>query len=209
MQFEHHQRVLFIGDSVTDSERTGSAAPYGNGYVNILRNFLLGRYPAHNLTILNRGVGGNTVRHLAARWQTDVLAEYPNWVSILIGMYDVWRHFSGDPKDAVPIEEFRTTLRGLVQETQNKIGAKILLLTPFMIEPDKQNPIRQLMVLYARAVELIAADFKAPLVNLQDAFDLKLPVTAPQYWGTDAFHPGGAGHALITQAVMKVIGYEI
>lgn len=35
------------------------------------------------------GVGGNQVRDLEARWQTDVLGLASDWASVLIGINDV------------------------------------------------------------------------------------------------------------------------
>ena len=68
MLFERGQKVVFIGDSITDSGRRDASAPYGNGYVSLVRAFVLGRYPELGLTFENRGIGGDTVRHLDARW---------------------------------------------------------------------------------------------------------------------------------------------
>src|SRR5882724_7395995 len=75
--FEAHQKIVFIGDSITDCGRRDEAAPYGNGYVSLVRNLLLARYPEQQLTIVNKGIGGNTTRDLAARWKKDVILEQP------------------------------------------------------------------------------------------------------------------------------------
>ena len=72
------QKIVFIGDSITDCDRRRGRAPYGDGYVNIVRNLLLARYPAYKLTVVNRGIGGDTTRNLAARWERDVIAEQPD-----------------------------------------------------------------------------------------------------------------------------------
>src|SRR5689334_13593891 len=94
-----HQKILLIGHSITDAGRRGPAAPYGEGYVAMVRNFLLARYPQLGLTFANRGVSGDTVRDLDARWERDVIAERPDWLSIGIGINDVWRAFGGNPHE--------------------------------------------------------------------------------------------------------------
>ena len=78
MLFGSGQKIVFIGDSITDCGRCGRAAPYGDGYVSLVRNLVLARYPHLGLTVVNRGVAGDTTRELAARWQRDVLAERPD-----------------------------------------------------------------------------------------------------------------------------------
>jgi lysophospholipase L1-like esterase len=209
MLFEHHQRIVFIGDSITDSDRGGAAAPYGDGYVSMVRNFMLARYPEYNLTFLNQGVGADTVRNLAARWERDVIAERPDWLSVMIGINDVWRHFAYNVQEAVPLEEYRVTLHRLLQRAREATGAHLILMQPFMIEPNHQNPMRQLMDVYGSTVELIAKDYDAPLVRTQAAFDAVLASTQPSLWAPDQIHPGGPGHAVIANAFLKTIGFEL
>jgi lysophospholipase L1-like esterase len=70
------QTVLFIGDSITDADRNNRAyKPFGFGYVHFVANFLLAKYPAYNLNIINTGISGNTIRDLKSRWQKDVVAK--------------------------------------------------------------------------------------------------------------------------------------
>jgi lysophospholipase L1-like esterase len=209
MLFERHQRILFIGDSITDSDRAGSARPFGNGYVRMVRDFMLARYPEYNLTFINRGVGGDTVRNLAARWERDVIAERPDWLAVMIGINDVWRHFAYNVSEAVPLDEYGSTLRRLLQRAREATGARLILMQPFMIEPNRQNPMRQLMDVYGSQLELIATEFGAPLVRTQAAFDAALTVTRGQFWSSDQIHPGGPGHAVIALAVLNTIGFVL
>ena len=69
------------------------------------------------------GVSGNTVRILAARWDTDVVALEPEWLAVMIGINDVWRQFDGvDSNSAVPLEEYgrRTTASSSVPGRRSK-----------------------------------------------------------------------------------------
>ena len=106
------EKVVFIGDSITDcGRRTEQDGPYGKGYVSLVRALLHARYPAHGLTIVNRGIGGNTIRDLAARWQEDVLNEAPDWLSVKIGINDVGRLIAGNLADHVGLDEYEATYR--------------------------------------------------------------------------------------------------
>ena len=136
MIFDREQKVLFIGDSITDCGRRQAHAPYGNGYVALARAFLLSRYAALGLSVENRGIGGNTVRDLAARWQEDVIAERPDWLSIKIGINDVWRTISNRLQEAVPLDEYELTLRQLLEETTSRLpGVRLILVEPYIIAP--------------------------------------------------------------------------
>ena len=94
MMFEADQRIVFIGDSITDCGRRDVRAPYGDGYMSLVRALVTARFPAVPLTWVNRGVGGDTVRDLAARWERDAVGERPDWLVVMIGINDVWRAFT-------------------------------------------------------------------------------------------------------------------
>ena len=143
MIFEAGQTILFIGDSITDAGRRVEAPPYGRGYVAYCRSLLLARYPELGLQIHNRGIGGNTVRDLQARWNEDVLALRPDWLSVKIGINDVWRRFGGDPHQAVPLNEYVVTLRELLLRARDRAGARLIVMEPYVIESDPDEPMRR------------------------------------------------------------------
>jgi lysophospholipase L1-like esterase len=209
MFFEQRKKVVFIGDSITDSGRRDVAIPYGNGYVNMIRSFLLARYPELGLTIVNKGINGNTVRELAARWETDVVTEHPDYLSVCVGINDVIRQFSGDSSTAVFPDEYKNTLRSLIKRAQDTSGARLILMTPYMIELDPNQPVRKQLDAYGAMVVALAGELFIPVVKLQDAFDTALKYTTPTFWSDDQFHPNGPGHAVIAQAFLRVVGYTL
>ncbi len=136
MIFKQGEKLLFIGDSITDCGRRGEVhAPYGNGYVNLARALLLARYPELGLQIVNRGIGGNTVGDLAARWETDVIAEQPDWLSVKIGINDVWRLVANRLNESVPQDEYEQTLRRLLDDARRRTDARLILMEPYVIAP--------------------------------------------------------------------------
>lgn len=209
MIFESGQKVLFIGDSITDCGRRDAAAPYGSGYVSLVRSFVIARYPELGFTFENRGVGGDTVRHLDARWSQDVIAERPDWLSVKIGINDVWRTFGGNAHEAVPIDEYEQTYRRLLQQAVDETGCRLIIAEPYVIEPDRSDPMRQHMDAYGRVARALAEAFGAVNVRTQDAFDVALESTSPPDWAHDRVHPNLAGHAVIAQAFLRAIGFEL
>jgi lysophospholipase L1-like esterase len=209
MLFSSGQTILFIGDSITDADRRGRAAPYGDGYVSQVRNCLLARYPELRLTIINQGIGGNTTRDLRARWPRDVLAHRPDWLSLKIGINDVWRAFGGNAREAVPLPEYTANLRHLLDATRAETPARLILLTPYMIEPDRAHPMRAAMDRYGQAVKALAVEYGAVLIDTQAAFDAALQHTAPAAWADDQIHPNGPGHAVLALAFLRGVGFEL
>ncbi|WP_026369157.1 SGNH/GDSL hydrolase family protein [Kallotenue papyrolyticum] len=207
MIFSTGQTILFIGDSITDAGRQ-HAPPYGDGYVSLIQALLQARYPELGLRVINRGVSGDTTRELLARWERDALAEQPDWLSLLIGINDVWRSFGANPHAAVPLPEYEANLRSLLGSARER-GARLILMTPYMIEPERSVPMRRQMDWYGAVVRRLAAAMEAVLVDTQAAFDAVLRHTPPEAWATDQIHPNRAGHAVIALAWLRAVGFSV
>ena len=83
---------LFQGDSITDGNRSRNNDwnhVMGHGYQYIIASKLWYEFPQKHFHFFNRGVSGNRVMDLAARWQTDTIDLKPDLLSILIGINDV------------------------------------------------------------------------------------------------------------------------
>jgi lysophospholipase L1-like esterase len=206
--FEPGQRIVFIGDSITDCGRRDSDPPYGNGYVSLVRALVTAGHPELGLMWTNRGVSGDTVRDLDRRWEVDAIGPAPHWLSVMIGINDVWRAFDGWPDEAVPIDEYEATLRSLLRRAVDATGCRLIVATPYLIEPDRTEPQRAMSDRYGAVARALAAEFDAALVDTQAAFDRVLAVTPPDAWADDRVHPNLAGHAVIAQAFLRTLGWS-
>lgn len=207
MIFETGQRIVFIGDSITDCGRRDDAAPFGDGYMNLVRAFVTAAHPALGLTWVNRGISGDTVRDLAARWQPDALDMQPSWLSVMIGINDIWRaHTPGRSSEAVPLPEYTSTLRDLLGQAVSATGCRLILADPYFIEPDPAQPQRADTDRYCAVVASLVAEFDAVHVPTQAAFDRVLAHTTPADWADDQVHPNLPGHAVIARAYLDALG---
>ncbi|HUT25124.1 MAG TPA: GDSL-type esterase/lipase family protein [Sumerlaeia bacterium] len=100
---EKNDVILFQGDSITDAGRSReeSGSPnnvggMGRGYAALIAWQLLAERAGEGLKCYNRGVSGNKVPQLAARWQEDCIVLKPNVLSILIGVNDIWHKLGGN-----------------------------------------------------------------------------------------------------------------
>jgi lysophospholipase L1-like esterase len=199
------QRVLFIGDSITDCGRRDDQAPYGNGYMSLVRALVSARHPGTRLEWRNHGISGNTVRDLAARWESDAVAVRPDWLSVMIGINDVWRAFDGQPDLAVPVDEYERTLRALLRRAVEATGCRLILADPYLVEPDRAEPQRAESDRYGAVVAGLAAEFDAIHIATQAAFDRVLAVSAVTDWADDRVHPDLPGHAVIADAYLAAL----
>jgi lysophospholipase L1-like esterase len=103
---------LFQGDSITDGNRTSDNDwnhIMGHGYAYLIASRLWYDYPNRDLIFYNRGISGNRVRDLDARWQKDTLDLKPDVVSILIGVNDVLAMIKNNDPDS--IDKFEETYK--------------------------------------------------------------------------------------------------
>jgi lysophospholipase L1-like esterase len=206
--FEQGQRIVMIGDSITDAGRREEAyAPFGRGYAALVQAFVTARYPERGLNFENRGIGGDTVRHLKARWDEDAIALRPDWLSVKIGINDVWRAYGAKAHEAVPADEYESTLRELLQCAVDETGCRLIVMEPYVIEKNPDDPQLVQTRHYAEIARGIAAEFDAVNVRTQDAFDRVLEHSESTDWAHDRIHPNLAGHAVIAQAFLKAIGF--
>jgi lysophospholipase L1-like esterase len=205
MRFQNGQRLVFIGDSITDCGRREKNPPYGDGYFNLLRALVTARHPELHLTWINQGINGDTVRQLAERWDHDAIGQRPDWLSVMIGINDVWRAFDGREDEAVPLGEFTDTLSTLLRRAVDETGCRLIIADPFIIEPSTTDPHRLASDQYVKVITDLAAEFSAVHVRVQAAFDHVLTVTPAENWATDRIHPALPGHAVIANAYLDAM----
>jgi len=211
MKIRNGSKLVFIGDSVTDCGRKqpvgeGLFGPYGAGYVNIVAGHLGAVAPGANIRVVNMGTSGNTVRDLKARWQTDVFDQKPTWLSIMIGVNDVWRQFDCplETETHVLPAEYEETLDELVRTTQPTVEG-LVLMTPHYLEPNPADPMRARMDEYGAIVKRIAAKYNTLLVDTQAAFECVLANTHSTYIAWDRVHPNIIGHTVLARAFLSAV----
>lgn len=214
LHIQPNSKLLMIGDSITDSERAqpvgeGLFGAIGNGYVSLVNSLLQARLPEQRVRVVNMGTSGNTVRDLAARWQADVLAQQPDWLSIMIGINDVWRQFDSPLQTEIHvlIDEYRATLSQLLASTRPRLKG-LVLMTPYFIEPNRADPMRAQMDRYGAVVRELAAAHDAIFVDTQAAFDKILAHLHPTELAWDRVHPTQVGHMVLARAFLEAVGYE-
>ena len=210
-------KLLFIGDSITDAGREpmGEPAPWGTaglgrGYVSLIESWLLATRPQDRVRVFNRGTSGNTVRDLAARWQTDVLDLKPDFVSVMIGVNNVWRQFDTPLRVETHVlpDEYEKTLDALATRTLATLAApsRLVLATPFFFESNRADAMRARMDEYGAIVRRLASKHGATFVDTQAAIDAVLAHIHPMSLAWDRIHPQPAGHMILARAFLGALG---
>ncbi|GIH19374.1 SGNH/GDSL hydrolase family protein [Rugosimonospora africana] len=195
-------RVLFIGDSVTDSGRTVTGAdPLGDGYVRLIADALVER--SIDARVINQGISGNRTGDLAQRWTTDCVDLAPDVLTIFVGINDTWRRYdSGLPTTA---QEFEATYRSLLDATAAATSAQVVLITPFLlpVQPGQADWFEDLAPKIA-VVNRLAAEYGATLVSA-DALMTQVGGSSPERLAGDGVHPTAEGNRLLADAWLATI----
>ena len=204
------ETILFIGDSITDCGRMNAERPLGNGYVKMFHDLLVMREPAKRVTVINKGISGNTVVDLRDRWTDDVLRHRPDWLSVKIGINDLHRTLANTPQ-AVPPEMFARVydeILARVRETLPK--CRILLIDPFYISRDyrsdsARSEVMRLLPRYLATVHKMSRRYRTRLVEMHAIFQRLLKFHEPDLFCPEPVHPNLTGHLVIAEAVYEAL----
>lgn len=195
--------ILFQGDSVTDANRLYDNVPFGHGYVYELTKHV------SQATIINHGISGNRTTELLERWNKDTIDIQPDFISILVGINDVWhKHKWNKPMTSKQFKENYIKLLDSVKASSPK--TIILLIEPFAF------PIREYesswdhdLIDEQKIIKELADTYKTLYIPMQHILNMYLQTYSMEDILGDGVHPTTLGHQIIEKEVRKVIRHFI
>lgn len=175
-------RVVFMGDSITDLWGHGAAFFPGKPYI-------------------NRGISGQTTPQMLIRFRSDVIALKPKAVIILAGTNDIAGNTG--PSTLEMTEDNLTSMAELARANHIRIiMASVLPAADYPWKPgiNPVEPIRTLnhwIQTYCAANGYVYLDYYSATVDA--AFALKKEFTE------DGVHPNAAGYAVMAPLTEKAI----
>jgi acetyl esterase/acyl-CoA thioesterase-1 len=156
-------RIVFLGDSITADR---------HGHVALVREAL--RLGLPGVEVVNAGVPGNTAADLPARFETDVLAQAPTWVSLSVGGNDAVR--------GVSPAAYERAMQAVVAASQSA-QVEVALCTPTPFEAQFANAsaeaVNARLAQYSERVARLAEASSALLVPMFETFRLVQEGNAP------------------------------
>jgi lysophospholipase L1-like esterase len=204
--FKENDLILFTGDSITDGGRNRSdPQSLGEGYVDRVAARLGLDHPEMKLRFRNTGIGGDRTCDLLARWTADCIDLQPEWVSILVGINNTWRRY--DSNDPTPDPIFESEYRALLTRVKSETSARIVLCSPFLVHVDDRiGRMREDLDPKIGIIRKLADEFDAIWVDFDAAFISAQRRHIPAYWAEDGVHPSDAGHALMAETWLGIVG---
>lgn len=218
--------ILFQGDSITDCgrmyneksksimrafEKFSKKTPLGKGYPALVADEMnavgMGEY-----VFINRGISGNRILDVYARIVKDIISLKPDYMSLLIGVNDVWHGF--DWGNGTGAERFEKVYNILIEEIKAELPEiKIMILEPFVLEgsatanrkdqPDRYELFRNGVEEMAAIARNVAHKHNLKFIELQSKFDKAATEMPASLLLSDGVHPTLKGHELIKREWIK------
>lgn len=214
MIFGRKDRIVFAGDSVTDM---GSAQPVGEGlfdslgrsYVRVIENMLYTWYPDYSIRVTNSGISGNTSRDLLNRFDRDVINLKPDWISVCIGINDVWRQFDvpSMTEYAVDPTEYESNMREMIIRSKS-VAKGVFICTPYIMEPLREDRMRARMDEYCAICRGLADEYGCILIDFQTMYEKYFGYQHSALIAWDRIHPNQIGATLMAREFLDKCGFD-
>lgn len=207
VELQDGDSIVFLGDSITHQRL----------YTQYVEDYFYTRYPHMRLKLHNAGVGGARAWDALARFDKDVAAYEPKYVTILLGMNDG----SYRPFDQATWDTYRKDMTELVERIES-IGATPIPMTPTMFDsraafardpnrdPESATLYNSVLSYYGTWLREVAyqrgygfVDMWSPLNNITLSERKKDPAFTLI---KDAVHPDAPGQVVMAVAVVADIG---
>jgi lysophospholipase L1-like esterase len=182
---EHEQRVVFMGDSITDGWGRGAGAG----------TFFPGK------PYINRGISGQTTPQMLVRFQQDVVHLQPSVVVILAGTNDIAENTG--PSTPQMIEDNLTSMAQIAKA--NRIKVVLASITPAYAYPwkpsiqpvDEIREINRWMRDYCSKEGCVYLDYYSSMADEKGAM-------LPGY-SAEGVHPSAKGYEVMAPLVERAI----
>lgn len=194
--------ILFMGDSITACHRDrNDPAGMGEGYAMLAARALEKKYPGQ-FKFVNRGIGGDKVTQIYERRQADIFDVKPDFMSILVGVNDVWHEKTGGT--GVDIDTYMQVYDSLLREIREKLpNTRLMLMEPFVNEGEATRDDIEFfegeLAMRSEVVQMLCARHDVFFLPLQfDLYELEEQHPAG-HWTLDGVHPTLNFHEYMAQ----------
>lgn len=200
---------LFQGDSITDCGRDrNDDRKLGMGYPTMVAGKLSLDYPA-KLNFINRGVSGNRVVDMYARIKRDCINLKPDYLTVLIGVNDVWHELREDP-NGIDNDKYFRLYCSFIEETMAACeGVKIFILEPFVLKAsateERWDSFNSEVRKRAESAKKVAEKYGLTFIPLQEKLSALCEEAPASFWLMDGVHPSYAGNMLIAEEVLSAV----
>jgi lysophospholipase L1-like esterase len=223
--------ILFQGDSITDCHRFRKATDkkqnsfaffkdgkllkkitaLGDGYPAMVSAELESKFPG-KYKYINKGVSGDRIPDVYSRIVQDIINIKPDYMSLLVGVNDVWRSF--DSGCGTGKERFEKIYDILLDEIFTEFpDLKIIIMGPYVLPgpasdntPEQPDRFREFTTAVAEMSDIakkLAEKYSCTFIDLQAVLDEAIETVPVKELSGDGVHPTAKGHEVIRNEWLK------
>lgn len=211
------KKILFQGDSITDCNRArDNDIQVGLGYARLIKSYLGFECP-NEYEFINKGASGDRIVDMYARVKRDIINLSPDYISILIGVNDVWHEL--DAQNGVDADKYEKIYSMTIEEIQEALpNVKIMIMEPFCLKgsatENSQEPARWItfsteVKKRAERARKVAEKYGLTFVELQKVFEEAAAAKGNTCLMIDGVHPTEMGHELLKREWLNAFGKMI
>lgn len=207
IKLNENDRILFIGDSITDvdfNKQQDSTIGGKNVYSLQVCEELKKRYK--NLEFFYKGIASNRSYHVYDRLTQDCISLKPNVIVMLIGVNDAWENYV--PEEYPPLlRPFEPHMKEIFRRIKAELPeTKLITMLPFLIDtiPEKE-PFHKVLDIYRDNLKSYAQGNTDEIIDLQAVFNEAQKNNKSYDLAHDGIHPTDFGHSKIAEAILKVL----
>ena len=199
---EQDQTLVCLGDSITQNP---------SGYVGLVAALIAAKYPERGIRVVNAGIGGNKAPDMLARLESDVIPHRPDWVTVNVGINDVWHGLDSGGTGGVPVDAYEAALDQIVTRLQHETDAQAVLVTPTVIGEDVEADANQVLTEYVAAMRRVSERRGTRLAPAHADFLMTLragQAARPDFrMTTDGVHMTPVGDARLALTILDTLGF--
>ena len=182
-------KIAALGDSLT----YGWMTEYG--FLDYLKTMLNEKFPDSEITILNRGIPGDTAKDGLRRVENDIIRTQPDLVMVQFALNDAYTGFTP--------EDFQKNIDEIILRLKDKTASEIILLTSVALLNPLENKFAYKF--YEKIIES-GKRFTLPVAAVHEYWSKKITsgITHSSLTQSDGIHPTEKGYKLMAEAVFEL-----
>ena len=203
MALKSNEKIIFLGDSITDAGHCFSENFLGSGYVNLVDKELKKQSDGEKTyQVMNRGHDGFTIHGVRRMLEYDCISKEPDVVSILIGCNDAGVVMNTGK--SLTEQQFENCYEAVIRKIKDHTHAKVICMAPFIFPYPKEYEnwipvIREI----ERIERKIAEKYQTEFVPLQDKMIKAAEERGYEKITTDGIHLCGYGNYIVAMTWKK------
>ncbi len=192
-------KILFQGDSITDTDRDRTKLHDLTGYTKYVAEIL-----GDGNEYINKGVAMDKSRDVLNRFDADIKPFKPDIMTLLVGTNDVWHAFNRE--EYTSPEQYAKTVEEILLKTREiSPNVKFILLEPYLLPAPEKTYWRSNMINIIDACRRVAVKYADEYVALDGLFAEQWVKTPWQELAADGVHPTDKGHQMIAKYLAEAI----